>query len=713
MDENMFPPAPSSSGEDITFVPSKPPWVEEDINLDQLDDETIHSIIKKAFDLLSESFTGYQPRESQVKMAVRILKSLVFSHTFIVEAGTGVGKSFGYIIPAIAFSYICGERVVITTETKSLQMQLFEKDVAKIQNILDNGLRYELALGSSNYFCKLRHEETYHIGSHRDLIDDEQEKNYKAWVEEIASGRAQGHIFETKNQIPSDFWSLVSRDPDGCPGNRCMFFSGCNYFRVKELWNESRVLIANHHLFLYNILNEKRTLPQYGAVILDEAHGLLKTGQSIFTKTFHAENVREVQKKFERTAGKFLDGEARMEWDETYQRIESNWDIFYSSWDVELGLSFEQDAVKIITEKTGIDTENLISLIGEVIEKLIIMHEKAEDSGELNAINAAKKNFINVLSFLEAYKEFDTEKKVYWGEKRAGRLHLFSCNLGLGEELAPAMVEPAVWTSATLGYWPQGRRPVSKNQLVEQGYFQSFIRDAFGSEAQSGVKYDYYPSPFDYKEKSLVYIPDHIKVPAWGSSGGMQEAYEQDLFDEIARLTNLAGGGVLVLFTSHYMVRRAAEELIEKTELPVFSQSEYGAAGALDHFRNTPDSVLLGTNTYWQGIDISGRHLRMVIITKMMFTPPDDPVFSARSKILEEKGENPFMQLSLPNSAMMLRQAFGRLIRNEADSGVIAILDTRIMEKFYGKILLANLPDVPLVRNYERLEQIVEEKKLL
>jgi ATP-dependent DNA helicase DinG len=691
-----------------------PPWWDKNnINVDDLKEKDLSDIIESAFQIIESNYKDYQIRPAQIQMSKNILMNLMNQSVYIVEAGTGIGKSFAYLVAVIAYVYLSGERGIITTETKNLQLQLYKKDLPALVSLLAPDLSFELALGSGNYFCNLRHTEVFQEGKFRDIITENDLENYNKYVQQVQSGKLQGHIYEVEKSFPDDLWRLVGRDPDGCPGNKCMYFSTCNYYKVKAQWNNSQILIANHHLFLYNLFNDKRTLPSYSAVIFDEAHGILQSGESILTHKYSSDTIRELNKKMDNKVKKSLPLEAYEEWSTKWRNLESAWNIFFNGWEVALSLSFDENNRKIILENGNIDTGQVLLLLEEICNDLSEYLSDEEDSNTLNSLNSIVKTLKKAMLFSVYYQKMNFEKLVYWGEKINGKFFLFVCNLSLGDELSPHLTEGQVWTSATLGYWAFDRRPQNKSELIRGGYFKDFANEAFGENNTSDLKMDFFDSPYNYKLQAAMYIPEKLVAPAWGASGGMQEHYERELLDEVIELIEISKGGALVLFTSNYLLNQSAEILRERLEYPIFSQLEIGADKALKMFRETPDSVLLGTNSFWQGIDVTGRNLRALIITKMMFTPPGDPVLQARSKILEKRNENPFMKISLPKSCMMLRQAFGRLIRSESDKGFVAILDSRILQKSYGKRMLVNLPEIPLIKSRVELVKIVKQNSLI
>ena len=698
------------------FEPQWPPWysdVKEEFDLFKVNDHHIDQIIKQGFSGIAKALNGYQPREMQIRMAIKILKSLWSSETAVIEAGTGVGKSFAYLIAALAYSYMQGERILITTETKNLQWQLFEKDIPFLKDQLAEKLSHELCLGSGNYLCYLRYNEALDTGQFRDILDDDTQETLKGWVNTTKNIRtSRASIYELEKIMPATFWSSISRDSEGCPGQKCALFSDCTYYREKKKWERARLLTGNHHLLLYHLLNESRTLPTFAAVIIDEAHGFLKTAFGSFTKSFSRIGIQEHRKKFERFSKKSSLGlEKTSEILSALSIIENNWEAFFSAAETELGLSFSDNSTKTLEANLQPEPE-LLAQLKQLEKELKDILENEEDSTGLNNYKALSGYIRSAYDFVQSFPAGKDQSKVCWGEKKNGLFFLHICPLNPGEVFSELLNVPQVWTSATLGYWPNTSVPVKKSELIRGGYFQTFMEEALPSTDKK-VNPDIYFSPFSYKKQSVLYIPEDMPAPPeFRSPEHEQEKYLQRLTSEIITLAEMSNGGALILFTSYAQLNRCGEYLSQNSDFTIISQADYGAARALEFFKKDPHALLLGTSSFWQGVDIPGYGLRMLIITKLMFQPPDDPIFQARSDLLQRKGGNPFKQLALPYSSGMLRQGFGRLIRSERDTGVIAILDTRVTQKFYGNILIANLPRADVATSIDNLKTMVNEKSI-
>lgn len=717
------------------YEPMLPPWVDvsffdKTAKTDSADDNEelyvrlaegslskrqLEYIVDAAFEKIARKFPSYQERQNQIEMAKVILLSFYQDKSALIEAGTGIGKSFAYLVAAFAFSYLSGTRVCVSTETKNLQLQLFEKDIPFLQEALAPRFSHSLCLGSGNYVCALRYNEALDNGSYHDLIDESQEQEIRQWTQEAFSGKHNGSIYDLPTQPRGSFWTSINRDSDGCPSNRCSFFSDCNYYRARKRWAESRLLVVNHHLLLLHFLNDKKTLPPYGAVILDEAHGILKTGYSIFSLSFSQPSLPDIKKKYDKAlrahSSDTWGHEFLMESEEHWNSLLAKWADFFSQWEVTLDLFGKNEGMQMVQSNRSIPVTNMGTLAEEIQDNIASLLENSEDSGLQNSLRSINKFLTRLIRFVESFSSVSGDNKVFWGEKRNGILYLNSCNLQLGEEFSEFFSEPQLWTSATLGFWDKPFFAANNREKAAKGYFKNFIQEVLPLNEKE-ITQTIFDSPFQFEKQSMLYIPSHLPVPAYNSAQTVKERYEENLAKEIAWLSELAGGGSMALFTSNYRLQKVAELLPELTDLDVISQLDYGADTALQLFRQNPKAILLGSASFWQGVDISGEQLRLVIITQMMFMRPDDPIFKGRSQLLEKNNRKPFFEISLPSAGTMLRQAFGRLIRSEQDSGVVALLDGRLLQKSYGKTLIANLPPAHRVHDKQSLQKEIKHKKI-
>ena len=699
------------------FLPELPPWYDlapSDTDPASLTEKQLKEITEEAFLRIKRVFENYEPREAQVEMSFQTLRAFYLEKTAIIEAGTGIGKSFAYLVSALAFSYLRGKRVLITTETKNLQMQIFEKDIVLLQKALDPTLNFGLCLGSNNYLCKLRFEETYQEGGFLELVSKKQARDFQEWAKDVFENDREGNFYSAPGFVPFHFWSLVNRNSDGCPASKCSHYNECNYFRTRLGWQKNRIMVGNHHLLLFHLQNEKNLLPEYGALVVDEAHSFLSSAYSIFSLGFRVNSLADQKKNVEKKLLPKASAKMKKKLKKNWENTEKLWNVFFSFWQNHLDLLFVENENKMITEEAEIETEEIKGSITEL--KAILSKEFSEETDAviLNHYSAVVKLLSRLMSFIDSFGNMNFDKNVYWASMERNVFSLHTCFIELGDELEELFQEPQLWTSATLGYWGGGRPPPDKYQVIEAGYFDGFQKSILPSAIEpDDLLRDIFKSTFPYREKTAMYIPKALTPPEWGAETHQQEKYENSLLDEIAYLVQLSKGGVLVLFTSYYLLNLMTTGLRELVEEPIYSQAELGAHKALEFFKKDTNAVLLGTNSFWQGVDIPGKGLRMLIITRLMFQPPDDPIFKARAEKIKQRQGNHFSELALPYTSRMLRQGFGRLIRNHSDQGVVAILDSRIVRKNYGKTLLVNLPRMEIASDREDLERLVEAKQVI
>ncbi len=701
------------------FQPCWPPWyiAEDDtINIEDPDssisNDLLDLIIDLAFERLGSRFDNYEPRHNQVAMAKTILRSFMEEKICVLEASTGLGKSLAYMVAGLSYSYLTGTRLLITTETKNLQLQIFYKDIRTIQDILAPSLEYALCMGSGNYLCKLRYEATDNAGDFLDLVNQDVWKHFSQEVTNIFSDNAEGSIYDFTTEIPSTLWSMVNREPDGCPSKKCFHFTECNYFKTKHKWEKARVLITNHYLLLLHIQTEQKILPAYSCLVVDEAHSFLNTFHSIFTLHFSTQTLDDKKKLFDKhiAKNKLLEESKIDSFNQQWELVTRGWNVFLSYVADMMELVLDSKGTRTINQQVDYDITELCKNAHSCGSQLTSWAEKSEEPILLNSVNHIT-HFLNIFTqFLGTFSDMDFDRTAYWGESKEGILHLYVCYIQAGEHLTELFTVPQAWVSATLGYWHKQAVPPSKEVIIQEGYFQYFIENLFPQfdDTEDLFVKDIFKSSFRFRDNVILYLPKHLTPPLHGVANDDKLSYETNLWETIIDLVDLSQGDALVLFTSYYMLNKANDILSNTIDLPISSQGALGAQKAMEKFMATPHSVLLGTQSFWQGVDIPGSKLKMLIITKLMFPPPDEPLFQARSKRLENFKRRPFNELSLPYANTMLRQGFGRLVRTRTDKGVIAILDSRITQKFYGNILLSNLPRTDRVYDYKHLTDSIK-----
>ncbi len=642
-------------------------------NIDILKDAVIAALGEGG--VISCALKSYESRPEQIKMAEAVCEAIRSGKHLIVEAGTGVGKSLAYLTPFIIHAAANDKKIVISTNTKTLQQQLYQKDLPFLKESLGIEFNFTLCLGSENYLCLRR----LNSGFTHELFNTEIAKNDMKKVIEWSKETRTG-IKSDIGFIPSpDVWDSVSRDPDLCMGSKCDYKDSCFYRRAKAAQKESHILVTNHSLFFTNLASGGQVLPKFDAVVFDEAQTVEdtatnylgfevssaqirylfdsiynpKTEKGLLAQFKDAKHQRDIiehsLKDAETAATQFFDEMAKKFGNKNdVKRIRAK-DIIYN---------YLEEPLKNLSD----ELKGLIDYVKTLEEELIVKaHAKRCDS-----IRAS-------LAFI---LDLEKEDYVYWAEvalrRRGVRYSLFACPIETAEELNKQLfstIRPVVLTSATLS---------TNNDFT-------FIKDRLGVKDSLEVLLD---SPFNYKDNVLLYLPKKIIDPA-----GNLKVFQAQVLEHVKKILDVMHGRTFILFTNYGMLNFVASELISSyKDINFLRQGDKPRYMLLEEFKNNPNSVLLGTNSFWQGIDVPGRALECVIITKLPFSVPDDPVTEARMELIEARGGNSFVEYQVPQAVMMFKQGFGRLIRTKTDRGIVAVLDPRIMTKRYGKSFLKALP---------------------
>ncbi|HZI09143.1 MAG TPA: ATP-dependent DNA helicase [Myxococcus sp.] len=626
---------------------------------------------------LQAALPAYEHRPEQLQMARAVERSFNERSYLLAEAGTGTGKTLAYLVPAL----LSGRKVVVSTATKTLQDQIFYKDLPLLREKM--GLEFEAAYlkGRSNYLCLHRYEA---FGKDPQFASREEAKYWKkvkAWAEETDTGD-RGEL-----DLPESFsaWSRLSTTSETCMGTRCPLYETCFVTRMRKRAESADLLVVNHHLFFADLAlrsSGKRTegvLPWYDAVIFDEAHALEDAASGYFGCSVSNYRLEELSR----------DAVASMKEEDSRHatlralaaRVRSGSEALFAQAPRALGLTGHEASVAIKPESMA----KLSTPLEGVREALAALSAftAGEREPELAAITRRADELDEQLSFLEKAESPD---HVYWAEQRGKGLFLRASPIDVAKELRERMygaLDTVVYTSAT---------------LAADSRFDFFARrmGLYGEDGQpvTQVRTLAVPSPFDFPTQAALYLPTHLPDPA--APGFIEAAAE-----EILQLCQVTGGRAFVLFTSLRNMVRAYELTAGRLPYQALLQGERPKAQLLEAFRETP-SVLFAAHSFWEGVDVPGDALSLVIIDRLPFASPGDPLVAARIKQLQLRGEEPFDQYQLPQAALALRQGFGRLIRTQADRGIVAMLDRRITTKAYGRVFLASLPPA------KRVDDVVE-----
>ncbi len=641
--------------------------------------------------IISEHLPGYEFREEQLHMANAVARSFAASEHLIVEAGTGVGKSFAYLIPAVSLALKTDQTVVISTNTISLQEQLVTKDIPFLHSVLPRDFKAVLAKGRRNYLSRRRLESllNYEHALFDTIEEVEQVQKIIEWVETTDDGsRADLPI-----QPMSNIWDKVASDRDNCLGRKCPTYDVCFYFKARNEMHEADLLIVNHHL-LFSDLAIRQTdpsvgiLPDYDYLIIDEAHHLEATATHHASLEISNTRIRwfldslHNQKNESGTATRFNSTDLIDAVDEAREQA----NLFFETIASYLADIDGYTTTKRIDENSVAEVfakGNVLDIPLSHIEKTLKqLHDNAttdDDEQELASYYNQCKRMREELDLMIRQPEPDY---IYWIETsrwgRTSRILLNATPINVSQMLRENLFdvkESVVMTSATLA--------TNRN-------FDYFKKRIGLNECRELLVH----SPFNFKEQVKIHIPSPMPDP--NSSEFIPAAIR-----EIKHYLKLTHGKAFVLFTSYKMMDEVYEEVapyLAEIGIDAFKQGgELSRTDMLQAFREDTNSVLFGTSSFWEGVDVRGEALSNVVITKLPFEVPTHPVMEARVKQIKEQGGNDFLEFSLPEAILRLKQGFGRLIRTQTDQGIVVILDSRIRTRSYGKLFLDSLPRCDIV----------------
>ncbi|KJV28740.1 ATP-dependent DNA helicase [Luteibacter yeojuensis] len=604
---------------------------------------------------------GFAPREAQQRMASAVARAIDDRDVLIAEAGTGTGKTFAYLVPALE----SGRKVIVSTGTKALQDQLFFRDLPRVHHVLGSRARVSLLKGRANYLCLYRLDQAVREGNpDRHLAT--QLSAIRAW----SARTRRGDRMEMAD-IPEDspVWPRVTSTPENCLGSECRFFEDCHVVKARREAMESDVVVVNHHLLLADLALKQEgfgeILPGADAFILDEAHQIPELAGQFFSQSVGSRQLTDLgQDALVEAQGVTGATSQLLEPVEAVQDLVKRLRLAMEPLPPRGAFSaLERDptAHELLAELRDVVAAmaDLLAGLGERSRGLANVHERAQ-----------------MLSLrLDRIAEEHSAADVRWYEAWPRGFALHATPLDLASPLrAMRMATDAAWihTSATLSI---------------AGDFQHFARQ-LGLEHPQTLHVE---SPFDYSRQALAYLPKDLPDPS-------ARDHTDKVIEAIRPVLDASDGRAFLLFTSHRALRRAAELLEGRVPWPLFVQGTAPRHRLLEEFRLSGRGVLLGAASFWEGVDVAGDALSVVVIDKLPFAMPDDPVLQARLEALEEAGINPFMGWQVPTAVIALKQGAGRLIRDVHDRGVLVLCDPRLTTKGYGRLFLASLPPMPRTR---------------
>ncbi len=642
--------------------------------------------------LIAGRLPAYEHRPEQIAMAEAVAAAIASKSHLIAEAGTGVGKSFAYLTPIIlaAASRRKQEgdrkRIVVSTHTISLQEQLIRKDLPLLNAVIPVECSAVLVKGRSNYLS-LRRLKTANERSST-LFGDSEETEHLRRMRQWAEDTHDGSLSDLDFRPVSSVWDEVKSEHGNCLGRKCPTYKDCHYYAARRrAWNAD-ILVVNHALFFSDLALRREgasVLPDYDVAVLDEAHTIeAVAGDHLGLAVSNGQLSYLFNRLYnDRTNKGLLLHHNLVESQKLVHRLRFVSDDFFSY--ISHWLE-EQRGNGRARQPLGIDTP-LTEDLRHLAVQLSSYAQKLEDDGEKVELSGHADRLITLSLTLDTWVKQSQDDAVYWAEQ-SGRqrqiVKLVSAPIDVGPVLRDELfnqVDTVVLTSATLS--------------VGESDF-SYFRGRIGLTKSEEIKLG---SPFDFKSQAKLVLADGMPDP-----GGQAREFEQAACERIKHHLLETGGRAFVLFTSYHMLRACAGRLTgwcaSQNLLLLCQGGGAGRSALLDRFKREDRAVLFGTESFWQGVDVPGDALQNVIITRLPFSVPDQPLLQARVERIRQRGGNPFMEYQVPEAVIKLKQGFGRLIRSKTDTGQVVILDPRIRTKPYGRIFLASLPECELVHDH-------------
>jgi ATP-dependent DNA helicase DinG len=639
--------------------------------------------------LIAQAHPEYEHRPGQMDMAHAVLRAFESKRHLIVEAGTGTGKTLAYLVPAVASALAGRGRVIVSTGTKNLQEQLMEKDIPFLQSVLPRPFTATYMKGRSNYLClnRLARAEGSPILEGLEEVDYFEEVCDWSRVTTIGDRAELGNLPESLS-----FWRHIDARPDTCLGQKCPEFDACFITRMRDRAREADIVVVNHHLFFADLAlrngNYGSVLPDYTAVILDEAHMIEDVASEYFGSQVSNYQIDEVIRDIGML--KIDEHETDREVTRSAARLSQFADNFWMGFREGRGEEGRRVIVPGTFARRNYEGEYEHTPLGElymVVDGAITRLETTLDAikDKTPDIESLVRRLRQIRFDLNFIVTGSDKKFVYWVERRNRGIFLRASPIdvaGLLQDKLFDEVSTVILTSATLS---------------SDGNF-AFIRDRLGLDTADDL---IAASSFDYQSQAVLYLPARMPDPRSGE-------WANAAAEEVIRILNATEGRAFVLSTSLAGMQSLFENVWAEIDYPCLVQGSAAKGQLLKRFRETPNAVLFATSSFWQGVDVRGEQLSCVIIDKLPFAVPTDPIVAARQRYIEEMGGSSFHEYSVPQAIISLKQGLGRLIRSTTDRGVLAVLDPRLRTKAYGQTFLRSLPQCRVTSEIEDLHGMLK-----
>ena len=624
---------------------------------------------------LASHIAGFNARDAQLQMAQAVADVISDGGALVVEAGTGTGKTYAYLVPAL----LSGKKVVLSTGTKNLQEQLFFRDLPKVVKALASPLQLALLKGRSNYLCLFRLEQHY---NHVPLQDDQLIQDLsliKKWSAETQSGDIGelSYIAEDSKALP-----YVTSTTDNCLGKDCPVYEDCHLLKARKKAQAADIVVVNHHLFFADLALKDtgfgELLPQMDVIVFDEAHQLPDIASDYFGENVSSRQLLELCKDIDTACKTELRDHPQLA--KTADKVA----VLVKDWRLQFAGDPSRGNWRDAYQNPMMQTA--LNRVCEAIDMLYLVMKSSLGRSEL--LDNAFERLALCKARLLKLTDMTQSGVSLWFETTRLHVNLHLTPLSIADKFSTIVSEQQrswVFTSATLS--------------VNHGF--SHYTDQMGLATAKTLLLE---SPFDYAEQALLCVPRYLSEPH-------EASMLKQLLNIATRLIAANNGRCFFLFTSHRMLQLVAQQLPELVRQPVLVQGSTGKRLLLEQFVKLDNAVLLGTGSFWEGVDVRGDTLSCVIIDKLPFASPDDPLLQARSEDSAMRGQDPFAQVQLPQAVITLKQGVGRLIRDVTDRGVMVICDNRLVTKPYGEVFLTSLPPMRRTRSLDDAVNFLQQIK--